>query len=151
MIGLQENVGEDRQQKSWNIPSKNGQKNDFSEAYAKLTRSLRLVYDSTASPTPRTFHLRRYKKGAWNIGHAQLQTCIFTSDLTDFTDLRITESPLDLGTTTAFYKLRMTRKTRKRGNTCGWIRENPFNPSNPMFYDKSCFRVFRVIRSFTEQ
>lgn len=72
------------------------------------------------------------------------------SDLTDFTDLRITESPLDLGDTTVFYKLRMTRKTRKRENTCGWIRENPFNPSNPMFYDKSCFRVFRAIRSFTE-
>ena len=27
--------------------------------------------------------------------------------------------------------------------------KNPFNPSNPMFYDKSCFRVFRAIRSFT--
>ena len=26
--------------------------------------------------------------------------------------------------------------------------KNPFNPSNPMFYDKSCFRVFRAIRSF---
>ena len=73
-----------------------------------------------------------------------------TSDLTNFTDLRIIESPLDLGATTAFYKLRMTRKTRKLENTCGWIRENPFNPSNPMFYDKSCFRVYRAIRSFTE-
>ena len=76
---------------------------------------------------------------------------MFTSDLTDFTDLRITESPLGLGTTTAFYELRMTRKTRKHENTYGWVKENPFNPSNPMFYDKSRFRVFRAIRSFTEQ
>ena len=51
---------------------KNGRKMTFSEAYAKLTRSLRLVYDSTAGPTPRTFQLWRYKKRAWNIGHGDV-------------------------------------------------------------------------------
>lgn len=55
-----ENVGKDRLQKSVKHSTakrlQNDRKTALSEAYAKLTRSLRLFYDFETRPTPRTFH-----------------------------------------------------------------------------------------------
>lgn len=55
-----ENVGEDRGRKyakhSARKRLRNSRKTALCEAYAKLTRSLRLFYDSVVRPTPLTFH-----------------------------------------------------------------------------------------------
>lgn len=56
-----ENVGKDRLQKSVKHSTakrlQNDRKTALSEAYANLTRILRLFYDFETRPTPRTFHL----------------------------------------------------------------------------------------------
>lgn len=65
---LQENVGMDGQRKSVKHSAEKTTKNDpktaLSVLYASFMRPLRLLYDFASNPTPRTFHLQRYKKGS---------------------------------------------------------------------------------------
>ena len=82
MIGLLENVGMDGQQKSVKHSvgkttendrkrpktTKNDHKTSSLRPYCVLTGCLLIL---PSNPTPRTFHLWRYKKGAWNIGHGE--------------------------------------------------------------------------------
>ena len=71
-----ENVGDDsanvsrRKHRVFDLPCSRFQTKSWS--YGGLTVVLRWSYDSSHGKTPRTFHLWRYKKGAWNIGHGEV-------------------------------------------------------------------------------